>query len=146
MNQVTAEKTKTPRIEIIVLLLIASVLASFILRDDATAPMHPMDQSFVYIDLKIAKSETGTWRFDYPHLQYSGGISSSLLIGVYKLIFSPSNQTLNWHARLLGCAVYLVACLTLLNLMVEGSVLICVQKRVRCQAGGWSWYEVDFED
>nr|AGC71993.1 hypothetical protein [uncultured bacterium A1Q1_fos_36] len=122
-------------LEAIVLLLLLVVLASFVVRGDGMAPTHPMDQAFVYTDLRITKSDAGTWRFEYPHLQYSGGISSSLLIGAYKLLVSPSNETLNWHARLLGCSLFFIASFALLQVSVAPRILRVLSLTVIATSG-----------
>ncbi len=84
--------------------LIAS--ASLILRDSGTVPPHPMDQHFVEtVNLHISRSG-GQWTFQYPNLQNTGGITSSLIAGLYKLIVPTSTKTLNWHIRILAMVLY----------------------------------------
>lgn len=133
MNQVPARKVRT--LEVIVLLLALGVIASFIFGDDGTAPMHPMDQAFVQTDLRITKPDGRTWRFEYPHLQYSGGISASLLIGAYKLLVSPSQEALNWHARMLGCTLYFVASFALLLVSIRPAILRLLSLAVIATSG-----------
>ena len=90
-------------------LLVASLIvsAAFILRDSGVVPGHPMDQHFAEtVDLSIRQSN-GHWVFQYPALQNSGGITSSLIAGIYKLVVPTSKTTLNWHIRILAMAMYL---------------------------------------
>ncbi len=94
---------------ILTALLVASLIisAAFILRDSGVVPGHPMDQHFAEtVDLSIRRSD-GHWVFQYPALQNSGGITSSLIAGIYKLIVPTSTTTLNWHIRILAMAMYL---------------------------------------
>jgi hypothetical protein len=94
---------------ILVALLVASLIisAAFLLRDSGVVPGHPMDQSFASAaDLSI-RHTGGHWTFQYPSLQSSGGITSTLIAGVYKLIIPTSKATLNWHIRILAMVMYL---------------------------------------
>jgi len=85
-----------------------------ILKDSGIVPPHPMDQSFVgTADLRLGKSG-GSWFFHYPTLEYSGGITSSLIAGLYKLIIPASPETLNWHIRILGAFLWLGSALLLI--------------------------------
>lgn len=92
------------------LLLIALVLSAVvILRDSGIVPAWPMDQAFVEAaDLRIGRVN-GSWVFHYPNLQDSGGISSKLIAGIYKLIVPTTSQNLNWHIRILAMVMYLVS-------------------------------------
>ena len=66
-----------------------------------------MDQSFAEsANLHLIRSN-GHWEFHYPSLQNSGGITSSLIAGLYKLIIPTSHSTLNWHIRILAMVGYL---------------------------------------
>jgi hypothetical protein len=68
-----------------------------------------MDQSFAEtVDLHI-KNNNGKLILSYPNLQYSGGITSSLVIGLYKLIVPVTHESLNWHVRIFSMLVYLVS-------------------------------------
>ncbi len=94
---------------LLVTLLVASLIisAAFILRDSGIVPGYPMDQHFAEtVDLSIRQSK-GHWVFQYPALQNSGGITSSLIAGIYKLIVPTSKTTLNWHIRILAMVMYL---------------------------------------
>jgi hypothetical protein len=96
--------------------LLASALA--ILRESGVVPPWPMDQSFAQVaDLRIGR-ENGSWVFHYPNLQNSGGITSVLIAGIYKLIVPTTASNLNWHIRILAMAGYLIssACLILVYL------------------------------
>ena len=91
------------------ILLVASVWvsAALILRDPGTVPAWPMDQYFVDAADVAIRNVGGRWSFHYPNLQYSGGIASSLIAGVYKLVIPTTKATLNWHLRLLAMLAYL---------------------------------------
>lgn len=91
--------------------LIATVLisASFILSDSGVVPAPPMDQHFAEtVDLHLTHTQ-GHWAFHYPSLQNSGGITSSLIAGVYKLLIPTSSINLNWHIRIFAMATYLTS-------------------------------------
>jgi hypothetical protein len=116
-------------------LLVTSLIvsAACILRDSGVVPGHPMDQHFAEtIDLSIRHSE-GHWTFQYPALQNAGGITSSLIAGVYKLLIPTSKTTLNWHIRILAMVMYLGSSWWLVRSMVTTTqarilayLLICV--------------------
>jgi hypothetical protein len=83
--------------------------AFLILRDSGIVPPWPMDQSFAEtVDLQI-KNNNGKFVFSYPNLQYSGGISAGLVIGLYKLIVPVTHDSLNWHVRIFSMLIYLVS-------------------------------------
>jgi len=95
----------------ILLMCLASLLLSafFILRDTGIVPPHPMDQSFAEtVDLHI-RNNNGKLSFAYPNLQFSGGITANLVIGVYKLIVPVMHESLNWHVRIFSMVTYLVS-------------------------------------
>lgn len=78
------------------------ITAVLIFKDSGVVPPHPMDQSFAgTADVRIGRTN-GHWFFHYPTLGYSGGITSSLIAGIYKLLIPTSPDTLNWHIRILG--------------------------------------------
>jgi hypothetical protein len=116
-------------------LLVASLIisAACILRDSGVVPGHPMDQHFAEtVDLGIRYSE-GRWTFQYPALQNAGGITSSLIAGVYKLIIPTSKTTLNWHIRILAMVMYLGSSWWLVRSMIATTqarilayLLICI--------------------
>jgi hypothetical protein len=90
--------------------LIASIAITIILirSGDGRVPSWPMDQSFANVDLRIYHNGTN-WIFQYPVLSWAGGITGSLLVGVYKLIVPTSPETLNWHVKILAAAGFLVS-------------------------------------
>jgi len=109
MNHSTATTRERGLPVVLVAIFVASLIvsAAFILRDSGVVPAHPMDQHFAAtVDLGIRHSE-GHWTFHYPALQNSGGITSSLIAGIYKLIVPTSKATLNWHIRILAMVMYL---------------------------------------
>jgi hypothetical protein len=92
-------------------LLIACLLisASLILRESGVVPGAPMDQHFVEtVSLKLQRNN-GHWIFQYPNLQYAGGITSSLIAGMYKLIIPTTHDNLNWHFRIFSMAGLLLS-------------------------------------
>jgi hypothetical protein len=119
----------------LIALLVASLIisAAAILRDSGVVPSHPMDQHFAEtIDLAIRYSD-GHWTFQYPALQNAGGITSSLIAGIYKLIIPTSKTTLNWHIRILTMVMYLGSSWWLVRSMIASTqarilayLLICV--------------------
>lgn len=107
------------------LVLIIAITASFlaILKDSGAAPAWPMDQAFIEtVDLRIYK-EGGYWNFHYPKLQHSGGVSSSVLVGLYKLIIPTRPENLNWHIRTLAMLGYLLSTDILLRTFVRPPAL-----------------------
>src|SRR5262245_8821932 len=90
--------------------LIASIAITvvFILSGDGRLPSHPIDQGFASVDLRIYHNGTN-WIFQYPVLSWGGGITGSLLVGVYKLIVPTSPETLNWHVKIFTAAGFLVS-------------------------------------
>ena len=90
------------------------ITAVLIFKDSGVVPPHPMDQSFAgTADVRIGRSN-GNWMFKYPTLEYSGGITSSLIAGIYKLLIPTSPDTLNWHIRILGAFMWLGSSLLLI--------------------------------
>ena len=85
-----------------------AIYANLILSGDGRAPVSPMDQGFVYVDLHIYYNGTN-WVFQYPHLSWSGGITGSLIIGLYKLLIPTSVETLNWHVKVLSATFFLAS-------------------------------------
>jgi hypothetical protein len=85
------------------------ISASFILKETGVVPAQPMDQHFAdTINLAISHAQSG-WIFQYPSLQNAGGITSSLIAGIYKLLVPTTNENLNWHIRILAMATYLAS-------------------------------------
>jgi hypothetical protein len=89
-------------------ILVAALLIStlIIFKGSGVVPKPYMDQHFVgTVDLHV-RYEEGHLIFQYPNLMHSGGITSSLLAGIYKLIIPTSPDNLNWHFKtfaMLGC-------------------------------------------
>ena len=101
--------------------LVAALLVSafFILKDSGIPPAHPMDQSFILsADLSIGRSN-GNWIFRYPNLMFSGGVSSNLIVGLYKLLVPTSPENLNWHIRILAMTSYLGSSFLLIRQLID---------------------------
>jgi len=107
------------------IVLIATVLisASFILSDSGVVPAHPMDQHFAEtVDLHLTRSQ-GQWTFHYPSLQNSGGITSSLIAGAYKLLIPTTHENLNWHIRIFAMTTYLFSSFLLFRTFIANRFL-----------------------
>lgn len=88
------------------LLLALGLSSAAILSGPGAAPPWPEDQSFVEIvDLNLERAD-GVWQFRYPRLGHSGGITSSLVVGIYKLFVPVASSAINHHAKILGAALY----------------------------------------
>ena len=82
------------------------ISALIIFKGDGVVPKPFMDQHFVGTVNLHLRFEDGHLVFQYPNLMYAGGITSSLLAGIYKLIIPTTPETLNWHFKIfamLGC-------------------------------------------
>lgn len=90
------------------LILSIVIYTCLILVGHGRAPAHPMDQSFVYVDLHLYHNGTN-WIFQYPHLTWSGGITGSLIIGLYKILIPTSVETLNWHVKIFSATLFLTS-------------------------------------
>lgn len=91
------------------LILVISIIISIaaILSQSGEVMEWPMDQAFVTrADLRIFRSPSG-WVFQYPRFNWSGGVTPSLIIGLYKLIATPAAETLNWHAKSITSVLFL---------------------------------------
>lgn len=96
----------TLEVAILVSALLISTLIIF--KGSGVVPKPYMDQHFVgTVDLRL-RFEDGSLSFQYPNLMHSGGITSSLLAGIYKLIIPTSPDNLNWHFKIFA----MLACLT----------------------------------
>lgn len=96
-------------LELIILVAALAISAALILKGEGTVPSPPMDQHFVEtVDLQIQRVN-GHWKFQYPNLQYAGGITSSLAAGLYKLIIPTTHANLNWHFRIFSMAGLLIS-------------------------------------
>jgi hypothetical protein len=103
------------------LLLAVAIVVSFagILSQGGEVSEWPMDQSFVTrADLRLYRLPTG-WVFQYPRFNWSGGVSASLLIGLYKLVVSPAPETLNWHAKGITTLLFLGSSYSLCLLFIR---------------------------
>jgi hypothetical protein len=99
------------------------ISAAYILLDSGTPLPHPMDQAFITsADLRI-RTENGYWIFRYPNLMFSGGISSSLIAGLYKLLVPTSLENLNWHIRIFSMVCYLSSSFLLIQQLIRTSAL-----------------------
>lgn len=108
LNQDRQPKT-SPYLLLGILVLTILISTAYILRDPGAPMAHPMDQSFISAaDLRIGRSN-GNWFFHYPNIMYSGGISSSLIAGIYKLIIPTSPENINWHIRIFAMVTYLTS-------------------------------------
>jgi hypothetical protein len=82
-----------------------------------------MDQSFISTaNLRLGRSN-GSWIFQYPNIMFSGGITSSLIAGAYKLIVPTSPETINWHIRILAMTAYLTSSYLLILKIVRTTPL-----------------------
>jgi hypothetical protein len=73
-----------------------------------------MDQGFVYID-PWPHRENGRWIFQYPHLEYAGGITATFLVALYKLVIPTHDATLNYHVKLFAALLYLFSTVVLIR-------------------------------
>ena len=105
------------------LVLAIFISAAYIQKDSGMPLAHPMDQSFISTaNLRLGRSN-GSWIFQYPNIMYSGGISSSLIAGAYKLIVPTSPETINWHIRILAMTAYLTSSYLLILKIVRTTPL-----------------------
>jgi hypothetical protein len=116
---------------LIILLLIAAVLISahIILSQEGRVPDWPADQSFVKnVDIHIGKKDD-VWFFHYPKLQDSGGITASLVIGLYKLLISVKTDSLNYHAKIFSMLLFFISGFFMANQYLRtntGLFIFCV--------------------
>ncbi|WP_295394328.1 hypothetical protein [uncultured Thiodictyon sp.] len=71
-----------------------------------------------YADMRLHRA-SDHWEFQYPHLQWSGGISSTGAVGIYKLLINPSTELLNWHIKLTAMVLWLVSALYLIRKLIN---------------------------
>ena len=89
--------------------ILALIICYLILHfGEGRAPLPNMDQGFVYID-PWPHRKNGHWIFQYPHLEYAGGITATFLVALYKLIIPTHDSTLNHHVKLFAAFLYLVS-------------------------------------
>ncbi|WP_295453709.1 hypothetical protein [uncultured Thiodictyon sp.] len=105
-------------------LLIVVVFSAIVIVQGAAAPApHPMDQGFlISADLRLHRVD-GHWVFQYPHLQWSGAISSTGVVGIYKLLINPSPEFLNWHIKLTVMFVWFFSILYLIRSLIVDQVV-----------------------
>jgi len=105
--------------------LVAALIVSafFILKDSGSPLPHPMDQSFIlFADLQIGR-DNEHWIFRYPNLMFSGGVSSSLIVGLYKLLIPVSPENINWHIRIFAMSCYLGSSFLLVRQLISNTAL-----------------------
>ncbi|MFN7678767.1 MAG: hypothetical protein ACK5QW_09280 [Cyanobacteriota bacterium] len=91
------------------------ISALLILKGDGVVPKPYMDQHFVEtVNLRL-RFEEGNFVFQYPNLMHSGGITASLIAGIYKLIIPTTPETLNWHFKIFSMVVCLTSSFYLLR-------------------------------
>ena len=101
------------------LLLMIVFSAYAIFQDSGQVPAWPSDQAFVEnANLSIGR-KAGHWYWHYPSLQYSGGITSSIVAGLYKLVIPTSRSDLNWHLRIFAMAGYMVSAAALIHTLIR---------------------------
>lgn len=105
-------------------LLIVVGLSGIVIVQGAAAPApHPMDQGFLSsADLRLNRV-ADHWVFQYPHLQWSGGISSTGAVGIYKLLIDPSPAFLNWHIKLAVMVIWFASLLYLIRSLLTDQVV-----------------------
>ena len=102
-------------LEIAILAIAVLISALIILQGSGVVPKPFMDQHFVEtINLQLRR-EDGHFIFQYPNLMHAGGITSSLIAGIYKLIIPTSPSTLNWHFKIFAMASSLLSSFFLLR-------------------------------
>jgi len=74
------------------LVLAIFISAAYILKDSGMPLAQPMDQSFISTANPRLGRSNGSWIFQYPNIMFSGGITSSLIAGAYKLIVPQSQK------------------------------------------------------
>ena len=105
-------------LECAILAIALLVSALIIFKGTGVVPKPFMDQHFVGTVNLALRREAGHLVFQYPNLMHSGGITSSLIAGVYKLIIPTTPQTLNWHFKIFSMASSLVSSFFLLRTVI----------------------------
>lgn len=108
MNRDRAIGMRNGVVELAMFLVAAGICAKLILMGSGTAPRPPMDQAFVNVDLHIFNNGKN-WVFQYPVLSWAGGITGSLMVGLYKLVVPTSPETLNWHVKIFSSTAFLAS-------------------------------------
>jgi hypothetical protein len=86
------------------------------------------------VNLSLHRSN-GHWVFQYPALQNSGGITSSLIAGIYKLLIPTSHSTLNWHIRILAMSTYLISSFWLIRSVLADRAVQILAYLIICCSG-----------
>lgn len=101
------------------ILFIALIISSLIiLKGEGTIPKPPMDQHFVETVNIQFRREAGHLVFQYPNLMHAGGITASLISGLYKLIIPTTSTTLNWSFKIFAMAGHLISSFFLLRTVI----------------------------
>lgn len=102
-------------LEFAILAVAVLISALIILQGSGVVPKPLMDQHFVEtVNLQLRR-EDGHFVFQYPNLMHSGGITSSLIAGIYKLVIPTSPSNLNWHFKIFAMASSLLSSFFLLR-------------------------------
>lgn len=105
-------------LEVAILAVALLLSALVILQGSGVVPKPLMDQHFVEtVNLQLRR-EDGHFVFQYPNLMHSGGITSSLIAGIYKLIIPTTPSSLNWHFKIFAMAGWLVSSFVLLRTVI----------------------------
>lgn len=115
------ESKWTTLVELGILMASLVISAGLILSQSGVVPGAPMDQHFVEtVDIQLRQSN-GRWIFHYPNLQHAGGITSSLVAGLYKLIIPTNHDNLNWHFCIFSMVAMLVSSFYLFRVAIVGN-------------------------
>lgn len=104
------------------ILVVSLLISTFIIfQGSGVVPKPLMDQHFVEtVNLQL-QYENGHFIFQYPNLMYAGGITSSLIAGVYKLLIPTTASTLNWHFKIFAMFSCLLSSFVLLRTLIPRS-------------------------
>jgi hypothetical protein len=105
-----------------IFVVVVTLSSAGIFYGSSEPPQHPMDQSFIQNANVQLYKENGHWVFQYPHLQWAGGISATLLVGLYKLILDPT-ANLNWHIKIFVMLLWSVSLLMLTRTFIRSEIL-----------------------
>lgn len=127
MQELISQRNRSGRSKdyLLLVVFVASLMVSafFVLRDSGRPLPHPMDQSFILsTDLRLGRAN-GHWIFRYPNPMFAGGLSSSLIVGLYKLLIPVSPENINWHIRIFAIACYLGSSFLLILKLIDTTAL-----------------------
>ncbi|MEB3260836.1 MAG: hypothetical protein VKP63_09455 [Cyanobacteriota bacterium] len=109
-------------LEFAILAVALLISALVILKGSGVVPKPMMDQHFVEtVNLQLRR-EGGSFVFQYPNLMHAGGITSSLLAGIYKLVIPTTATNLNWHFKIFSMASCLISSFFLLRTVIPRSL------------------------